>query len=167
MTLEEARKDLREKVLQSGEEETCPCCQQTVAVRPRTIHATMAAQLIRIYREGLLQPEGWVNVQKIYRPGAGGDYAKLRFWGLLEARGSRGREENAPGEWRVTSLGVDFVLGRVRIPNKIFTYNNGVVSPVHLGWEVKVEMISIHDALKKKFDYAELMGESGPLFDCW
>jgi hypothetical protein len=149
--LSDERFELKQRLTQ-GESVRCPCCEQTAKVYRRTIHAGMAAQLIRIYRAGLNQPEGWVPVDEIYSHGASGDYAKLRFWGLIEPKDQRTATDNASGYWRVTPRGEDFVLSKVRVPSHVLVYNN---EKIGVDDTVRVD---IRAALGSQFDYQQLMG---------
>jgi hypothetical protein len=147
----EERFELKQKLLR-GESVRCPCCDQNAKVYRRTIHAGMAAQLIRIYKAGLNAPDGWVSVDEIYSHGASGDYAKLRFWGLVESKDKRGPDDNASGYWRVTPRGDDFVNERISVPAHVLVYNNE-----KLGVD-SAETIRIRDALGTQFSYQQLMG---------
>jgi hypothetical protein len=148
-----AARDALRAQLRDGESVKCPCCSQVAKVHKRSIHATMAAQLIGIYRVtgGSGPTRGWVTVGDIYREGASGDYAKLRFWGLIESRDTRTRTRNASGEWRITDAGVAFVEGHLAVPKYVYVYNNRKIG------EGSSEKVTIHDALADKFDYAALM----------
>lgn len=147
----EARRDLKE-ALERGESVLCPCCEQINKVYRRTIHAGMVVQLIRLYKATARHSSGWVPVGEIYGSGGSGDYAKLRFWNLIEAIDQRTATDNASGLWRLTSLGEDFVLQRASVPKYVYVYNNRKV-----GEDGSVR-ISVKDALQDKFDYSQLMG---------
>lgn len=149
-TLVDERFQLREQ-LKTGESVTCPCCQQTAKVYKRTIHSGMAMQIIRIWKAGRSRAGGWVPVDEIYAHGSSGDYAKLRFWGLVEAEDARSATANASGHWRVTDLGIDFVLGKLAVARYVHVYNNEVVA------KTRSETLTIQQALGSKFNYADLM----------
>jgi len=50
----------------------------------------------------------------------GGDYGKLRIWGLIETNGES-------GYWRITGRGVEFVNDELLIPKSVILLNNRVV----------------------------------------
>ena len=67
----------------------CPCCGQFAKVYKRTITSSMAFALVLVYRY-FRSNRGWIHVPsylaELAKNGAavrGGDWAKLRFWGLL------------------------------------------------------------------------------------
>jgi hypothetical protein len=148
--LSDERFDLEQR-LRAGESVRCPYCRQTAKVYRRTIHAGMAAQLIRIYKAGLIKLDGWVSVDEIYSHGTSGDYAKLRFWGIIEPKDQRGPDDNASGYWRVTPKGGEFVNAKIRVPTHVLVYNNECI-----GVDNTVQM-DIRVALGTQFSYAQLM----------
>ena len=81
----------------------------------------------------------------------GGDYAKLRFWGLLTAK-SEIREDGSDraGFWRVTEKGEKFVRGVISVPRIAHTYNNTVA-------HFSEERTDIFRSLGDKYDYNEMM----------
>lgn len=137
--------------LREGERTTCPCCRQVVKRYRRALHAAMAQQLVRLFYLGSAFDREWVQVKRLYLPGSSGDYAKLRFWGLIEPYDQRTADSNAAGYWRVTKHGVDFVLGQIVVPRYVYLYNNEKVG------EDYTETLSIWQALGAHFDYADLM----------
>jgi len=82
----------------------------------------------------------------------GGDYAKMRFWGLVEAKPEI-RDDGSPraGFWRITDFGYEFARGVLSAPRFAYTYNNQAV-------RFSAERIDIYRALGEKFNYAELVG---------
>jgi hypothetical protein len=115
----------------------------------------MARGLIRIYKEAGLD---WLHVQNYYlrqfgKSGSDVEYAKLRFWGLLEpSSDDRDDDGHTSGLWRVTSLGELFVLGRNAVPRRVW-----LVAPQQRFDGFDGEPISIRQALGDRFDYEELM----------
>jgi hypothetical protein len=150
VSLAQARRELWVE-LREGVSTTCPCCEQTAKVYRRALHAEMARLLIKLFWLGGGALREWVHVQKLYTRGSSGDYAKLRFWGLVEPSDHRTQEQNAAGHWRVTERGVDFVLGRISVQSHVLVYNNQKVDDDH---EAR---ITITDALGDRFDYQALM----------
>ncbi len=133
----------------------CPCCDRFIKVYRRALSSSMAQWLIYMYkRSALAKIPLWLHVEKDFHgisTPSRGDYAKLRYWGLIEAMpevgGSRGRTN---GYWRITKKGEEFVEGRITVPARIHLLDNRVV-----GWSPKT--VTIQDVLGKKFDYNELM----------
>lgn len=129
----------------------CPVCGQTAKLYPRSLSSPLALFMVDLYNLTATNlPEArWVNVSQdmidkldhhVSR-----DYAKLRFWGLLEA------SELIVGMWRITPAGIAFVEGRLVVPQKAYIYNNHCV---RLGKNVT----DIKGALGAKFCLKELLG---------
>ncbi len=156
---DELKKLVFEKL--TGDGVVCPCCDQFCKLYRRKLNSGMARALIAIAtvqnrvetqtRE--LDINFFVETPKLRF--SNGEYARLRWWGLLEQRKLRqdekesGEKKNS-GRWRLTDKGRQFVEGKIRIPRDIFIYNNVVTG-------FSIEDISIHEALGKKFNYDELM----------
>lgn len=150
----------------------CPCCKQYVKIYKRTLGSQMARWLIWLVRtwehvdkgsygstprfeSTRRAPHGaWVDIR--LSPVRGGDYAKLAHWGLVEQKPNDGKKDNGAkdtkdsGYWRPTYKGIDFVRRRITVPSHVYLYDN-----VKLKEEER--MISIDDALGKKYSYDELM----------
>lgn len=97
----------------------CPACGQTVRLSTRSISPKQVRDLKAINDACELSSGGWVNVSAIASV-RGGDYAKLRFWGLLA------QHEERAGRWRVTLLGKQFLAGKATVNRHVFVYNNRV-----------------------------------------
>jgi hypothetical protein len=143
---EPTARDVREAVLQGRHDGiTCPTCDQYAKVYRRNINSGMARSLILLYRQG----PGFVHV-----PTAIGarsrEEGKLAYWGLAEEEHVVREDGGRAGWWRITSLGVQFVLGRVSVQKYALVYNGRVLEHDGPPW-------TIRDALGKRFNYAELM----------
>lgn len=148
-TLAEARKDLRESL---DEGVVCPCCEQTARRYRRTIHASMASALLNVYRaNGVVY--AYVPDSLTHRQNA--DFAKLAYWGLIDAERETLRDDgsNRTGRWRVTDLGRRWARGETTVPKYALVYNGNVEA--HDGPGVRV-----WDALGSAFDYEKLMGRA-------
>jgi hypothetical protein len=130
----------------------CPCCKQHVQEYPRPIHSGMARVLIAIYRADV--PDGgWLHISIIGNHSWTGDYAKLRYWGLLESKPNQDphiKEKKDSGLWRITEKGKKFARGEIKVRKTMIIFRAEVL-------EEKGELVSIHECLSKKFDYQELM----------
>jgi hypothetical protein len=140
-TVTEARDWLREK---SAKGDRCPCCRQFVKVYRRKLNAGMAYWLVRFYRlTG--GDDGWYDVLRLLPRGAG-DWSVLKHWGLIE------KHRDHQGYWKITSDGADFARNQITEPSHVILYDDRLLR--FDGGET-----TIREALGKKFDYAELMGE--------
>lgn len=139
---------------------SCPCCEQFAKVYRRSITLTEVKVLARLFNaarkaDSSAPTSVWV---KIGAGGTvhtrGGDYAKARYWGLLEEReGKRADGSKRAGYWRITELGIEFLLGAARLPRYVWIYNNRLV-PRPAGAGNKT--ISVYD-VAKAFDFRSIM----------
>jgi len=155
-TMRKARKMLRDGLGDHGI--ICPCCQQLAKIYKRRLTASMAFALILIYRHfAATDPgvQGWVHVPKLLNghgvAAAGGDFAKLAAWKLIEERpGEREDGSHRNGEWRITRRGQDFVRGVITVPAHCYFYNQKPIA-------FPPQETSIQAALGEKFRYDQLM----------
>lgn len=161
-TLEDAKKWLRARF---GKGAACPCCKQFVRCYKRPMNKSMAYVLLLMECHFRADPvEEWVHVPSFLvemvsdhpRRAAAvrGDWAKLKFWGLIEEKPDV-RVDGSPrvGYWKMTQLGRQFARRQVKVPAHIYIYN-GALLP-----RTVEETITIDDALGKDFSYAEIMGD--------
>lgn len=124
---------------------TCPCCGQMVKIYRRTINKGMAIALLSLYKAPKT-PEGWVDIKAL--DVRGGDYAKLRYWALVEQRRNTDAKKKWSGMWRLTQLGMKFTMDRARVPKYARVYNQKFLGLA--GDDVGIREVS-------NFDYAALM----------
>lgn len=140
--LQELKKDWAQKIEAKGG--ICPCCDRFGQVRMYRFTQTWALNLKWIADHG--GSDGWVNVQDtgprlVLRSK---NYAMIAFWDLIES------QSNRSGIWRVTQRGRDFISGAIKIPVKLFTYNNKF-------WGFSSEQTSFRGCFGKYFDFDEMM----------
>lgn len=148
-TLEEATVELGRKL---DEGVTCPCCGQWAKRYKRHINADMARALILLANAagGANMP---VDIRKV--DVRGGDYGKLRFWGLIApAVDPSARLGARSGMWRITTSGWAFVRNASLVMDTAVVYNDRCE-------RLEGRLVSIKDALGTKFDYEKLMMSSG------
>ena len=159
VTLKEAKEILRASARKGAR---CPCCGQNVKMYSRPLNSSMVYGLILLSRAPVRwkDSEGFIHVENYLRsienlPAAvRGDIPKLRFWGFIQAK-EQDRIDGNPssGYYRVLNDGLDFINGWKLVQQKVLIYNNkprGFEGP----------MIDVFGAIKKKFNYNELMGRS-------
>ena len=161
-TLAQAKDWLRARVRKGA---PCPCCNQFAMVYERSITGAMAVALVPIERYFRTNTD-WLHAPTYLTANSpvgvtirGGDYAKLVHWGLLEEK-PEVRDDGCPraGFYKITPAGVEFALGRSRVPRHVAIYNQQPVAS-----RKPFETVSIHDVLSKvkfkNFNYEELMGK--------
>ena len=127
----------------------CPTCDQHARRYKRKLNSDMARALCLIVTQWENQDSEWVDVRDI--DVRGGDYAKLRHWGLIRQRINDDETKRTSGMWTPTDLGQEFARNVVEMPTYVFIYNNEVDG-------FSEERSSIRDALGAGFNYSELMG---------
>lgn len=75
-----------------------------------------------------------------------GDYAKLRYWGILKRAGSA-------GWWQLTPLGRAFARGEAEVPAHALTYNTRLYALVG-------DPVSIRDCLGKGVDFETMVARA-------
>jgi len=137
---------------------SCPCCGQLCKVYRRKLNSAMARFLIWLARytmdRGYDPKVGgpWVEMDKfprIQRRPGGGDFAKLRYWGLIEEMDNNDSAKRSSGIWRITPDGMMFVRGHGRVKEAALIYNNACIG-------FSVEEVTIRGALGTKFNYESL-----------
>jgi len=127
----------------------CPCCGQFVKQYKRKLNSNQAwclISLVKLYR----QEARFFHINEIGTPAGGGDFAKLRYWKLIEEKKHKGSDKRTSGFWIPTEFGIDFVNDMVRVYKHVFIFNGKVT-----GWSD--ESTNIIEALGDKFNYIELM----------
>jgi hypothetical protein len=141
----------------------CRCCGQYAKRYRRKLTSGLAYALIYINRGvvdgGPWMRGDWIHVENLFKAGPhhglpaprGGDYAKLRFWGLLEKKAVRRDDGSSRGGlWKVTAKGRNF-LNHLSVEPSYAVVYNGICEG--LGGKT----INIEQALGRKFNYQELM----------
>lgn len=146
-TLTAARLEVRRNRANGGTR--CPCCDQWVQQYRETITATMAT-VIRLMAGSHALGKEWVDVNlliddynrdnPLFAKKVGGRWAKLRYWGLIEALD--GRVTN--GTWRLTASGISFAAGSP-VPKHLIVFDGIPRGP----WGDKT--ITLAEASRTKF----------------
>lgn len=161
-TIEEAQNYLRVHMKKGV---ACPCCRQHVKVYKRPLSAPMARWLVWLVRTWRAlfyngqRPDKpgekiWVDIRRA--PVRGGDYAKLVHWGLVEQKpkdANSNKDTKDSGMWAPTPAGIEFVRNRTKVPSHVYLYDNRRMKID----DDRIQLISIIEALGKKYSYAEVM----------
>lgn len=156
-TIQEAKTRMRAEMRKGV---ACPCCNQFVKLYKRKLNSGMAITLIRLFRHYGISKD-FVNVKDFLRENKysnSHDWTLLKHWGFIEEeKTDPSQDAKSSGRWRITLKGEEFVLGILRAPSHILTYNSGFY-----GFEGDsiVDMIGIEQAIGNKFSYLELMNNN-------
>lgn len=130
----------------------CPTCGQKMPIEyKRKLNSYMAVNLIKLLKKHRELPNfkgEWVHITQLNLNG--GDFAKLRYWGLIREQENTLIEKKNAGFWKITPKGLDFLNDRVRVPAYVYLKNNEVQS-------FSESTVNIHEALGKHFSYYDLM----------
>lgn len=144
----------------------CPCCSRLAKVYRNPINSSMVLVLISMrnyyrstndYRH--MHVPSFINSLQFsdsVKAAIRGHWPKLRYWGLLVEK-AESKDDGNPraGFWCITQPGLDFAEGKTKLPAAAFVYQKEC-----LGFDTS-KWITIQDALKKKFNYTELMSSIG------
>lgn len=133
---------------------SCPTCGQMVKLYKRPLSGVEVSRLIRLYKISNRFPDrDYFHVSEFYRVAAvtgSGDFAKLRYWGLISEKPNDNPEKNHAGFWKITEAGRAFVENKKLLSKYALVYDSkffGYMGP----------MQSISDRLGKRFNYQALM----------
>lgn len=151
-TVSQARSDLfgGEDAFHDGRR--CPCCDQMVKLYHRRLNSGMAAALVWLVRtskggEYLHVPT--VAPRHVVR--IAGEFARLVYWGLIEAMPNDDTAKTHSGYWRPTAAGAAFVWESSCVPTHALIYNQSCRG-------FSDEQFTLRGALDGgPFDYEELM----------
>lgn len=132
----------------------CPVCKQTVKLYKRSLNSGMMYTMWHIFLEDKTGST-YIHVKDLLRnKGAKNshDWTLLAHWGLLEPHPSKTER----GKWKLTHKGIDFIMGRLKVPDAILMYNNQIA-------DVKGTVVttSFKEALRNKFNLDEAMATVG------
>lgn len=144
-TIKEAKEMLKENW---GYGVKCPCCNQFVKLYKRKINVTQVrglANLVRLFnRDG-----SYHHVTEIGVVAAGGEFARLERFGLINQLKNEDPAKKTSGMWKPTQSGIDFISNKVAIPKFCQMYNGKI-------YGFSEAKIQITDVIEN-FNYEELM----------
>lgn len=145
----------------------CPACTKLAKVYRRSISASVVSYLQKMIQTHALTGEEWLYItgkkKEAGVPGyikapAGGDYAKLRWWNLIEQMDMK-RDDGSPrnGRWKVTAEGLRFARGEIRVPRYIWEYNNKPIEE-----QPDSKLVFIHEIKGVEFDFQSILQPPPP-----
>lgn len=134
---------------------TCEHCGQPTNLYRRPISAVVARALIRLYHLEM-QPDAkkWHHIREIFRDR--GDWAKLKFWALIEEAANEDGRKKTSGLWRTTGEGRKFISCQDALPKyAMIRWNSTLVGFCGPAMTIKQCLEA-----KNQFSYAELMSQN-------
>ena len=95
----------------STHEERCEHCGHVRRTYKRKFPIGDLRALYSLYRHDAI----WVHIKDLDGKSGGGDFAKFRYWGLIEERENDDPSKKNAGYWRLTAKGLAFVRERLEI----------------------------------------------------
>lgn len=136
----------------SGEKMDCPHCGRYAQIYKRHIHATIANQLIMLFKLGGHSGK-YVHAADIIPDGQAGpgDLTKAKYFGLIQPMPDNNEAKKSSGYWTLTDDGHKFVTGKKEIPAYLLIFDDKVIGKSE-------DTIYISDALDSGgFNYGELI----------
>ncbi len=157
-TLEEERADFRRRLRDGETGLLCPCCARPAQIRKRHLTKKIARWVAGLYEAVHGSTETFEHCRRIADvcglSAYDGDYAKARYFGLVElGTDSKDPEAAGAGEYRLTVFGRQWLAGEVGASKWVGTYD----STVHARSE---ELVLAGDLLPD-FDFGTIL-ESTP-----
>jgi hypothetical protein len=72
---------------------------------------------------------------------------------MIQPRENNDEGKRNSGYYKILHRGIEFIEGRLMVPSHVILYNN-----TKFGYSDK--MISVHDAIKNKFNYSKLLNQT-------
>lgn len=130
----------------------CPCCGQFAKTYHRSINETMAGMLMTAYNKYGVLTAFHISDITGSKSGGGGDFSKLKYWGLIHELLNDDLKKKNSGQWVVTLEGHRFLMGNLSLPRQVVIYNGEM-----LGYKDHGDLVRFKDCLGENFDYRELM----------
>ena len=135
----------------------CPCCGGWAKRYKYTINKSMAVGLMWLVQHYHPEQNRWVNVahtapRHVVQTN---QLPTLRHWGLVirpteDPLWSFSGKTKHSGLWRPTETGIEFVRGRIQMPESVVTYKGEFE-------QFSGNKISIREAFDTNFDYQQAM----------
>jgi hypothetical protein len=147
--------ELRAQAKAMAQEATgyCPHCEQEMwRLYRRPLNKGMVEFLVRLAER--THDGRWVHFSDVGFTSR--DYPYLSWWGLAETLRSDEDDKVWSGSWRVTKLGLDFVLDHTTtVPSHMFHVSHVGREKAVVGWETsRVSILQV-----QRFNFMELMAD--------
>ena len=140
----------------------CPLCENNATIWKKTIIRSAARELCHLVRDYDGKPIHLDEISLSPTNRGNGNFSQLALWGLIVMEPKRPEDttRRTSGMWRPARKGVQFVLGREKLPKYVITYNNEVLE--FCGEEVSITEVVGDDF---EFNFQELMSRKTPFLD--
>lgn len=128
-----------ERLLNRGIGVRLPCARMALRFYGRHLTKSMLAALVRLKRYHDRHPsEDFAHLNDFAGP-RHGDWARLRWWGLIEPQAAT-NDEDSRGWWRITGLGLRWLRGAMKVPRTPALFDG-----VWAGWHDAKDLIGPQD----------------------
>ncbi len=163
LTIQEGRDIVRDRIVEGIK---CPCCDQLVKLRQRSISIAHVYFLSNLYDITIAEKMFDFNKLRennlyIHKDRASQgkaktatDYNILKYWGLISPM-PRDSGEKSAGFWKLTAKGYEFLIGRIFVDKYKYTFDSRVYPPP--GHRLAAQKtIEVSDVVKG-FDWKETL----------
>jgi hypothetical protein len=145
----EASKESDSEVSVKKNKSTCPTCGQGVEEHRHSLNVGIVEALLDFYKRFGKNPGRVSDVIKEHNKAC--NWQKLRYFGLTEIYVTTSNARKR-GWWRVTSLGEEFILGKVKIQRMVWTFNAKILR----GEGAFVSISDVIEGYMYRLDYADV-----------
>ncbi len=125
----------------------CKHCGHPEYAWKKRIISTAVASLCKLVKMYDGQP---IHLDVFTAKASDRNFNQLKLWGLVETE-SGGAQKRSSGLWEPTGFGIMFAKGEIRVMEYVVTKQNEII-------RFDPPMITVRQALGKKFNYRVLMG---------
>jgi hypothetical protein len=144
----------------------CAVCDKWGKINTLPLTGSMVKALIWLHHEHVLSGDKWINVPARAPRYVMRSYSisTLKHWNLVaqryvppptkeEIKEGAPRKTKTSGMWQITTHGVDFLNEVIKVPKKLFVYNDTRVG-------ASDEYITARECFEEEFNYDELMSST-------
>jgi hypothetical protein len=130
---------------------SCPCCGQKCRVYQRKITKAMIRWLVSLVQVCRQEGGQWIDINHpLLKKMRGGDYARLRHWGLIEPQQKTTASRVQTTKWRPTERGILFIDREERVPKYTHMYLGKCIG-------FSGPTMTVDEVYGEYFDYSEIL----------
>jgi hypothetical protein len=144
----------------------CTVCDRWGKINTLPLTGSMVRALLWLHREHAATGEMWINVPERAPRHVMRSYAisTLKHWNLVaqryappptkeEIKAGAPRKTKTSGMWQITAHGIDFLNEAVKVPKKLFIYND-----TRMG--ASDDLVTARECFEQEFNYDEMMAST-------
>ena len=144
----------------------CAVCDRWGKINTLPLTGSLVKALMWLHREHASSGEMWINIPERAPRYVMRSYAisTLKHWNLVaqryappptkeEIKAGAPRKTKTSGMWQITSHGIDFLNEAVKVPKKLFVYNDTRVG-------ASDDLVTARECFEEEFNYDEMMAST-------